>query len=335
MDELKKGKVAALIVTYNRKAMLNECLGAVLSQTRPVDAVYIIDNTSTDGTPGDLVDKGFIDQELYPAGAPVEQVKIIPSPRGPENPVAIHYVRMHENAGGAGGFHEGISRCYDAGFDWFWMMDDDGYADENALSRLLESAEKNNLLFCGPLAVDREDAEALAFRPNSLRHVKNSAEAIKADATDGVIYDWITPFNGTLVSRKVIDKVGNIKKEMFIWGDEREYELRVQANGIRVGTIISAKHRHPARQGKRVQIMFGLFGRIIVRPADKVHIYYRNLGYLTAKYYGRKMMLKTLIRYTTYYLLNLRLDVKGLTGFYRYFIDGATDRYRLPPKRKD
>ncbi|HDL01953.1 MAG TPA: glycosyltransferase, partial [candidate division Zixibacteria bacterium] len=51
MNDKKREKVAAVIVSYNRKEPLSECLDAVLRQAYPVEAVYIIDNASTDGTP--------------------------------------------------------------------------------------------------------------------------------------------------------------------------------------------------------------------------------------------------------------------------------------------
>ena len=34
------------------------------------------------------------------------------------------------------------------------------------------------------------------------------------------------------MKRSVIDKIGMIKKEMFIWGDEKEYMARAVHNGI-------------------------------------------------------------------------------------------------------
>ena len=43
-------KVSAVVVTFNRKELLIECLEALRRQTRPLDALYIIDNASTDGT---------------------------------------------------------------------------------------------------------------------------------------------------------------------------------------------------------------------------------------------------------------------------------------------
>ncbi len=335
MREEKTERVAAVIVTYNRREALAECLDAVLRQTRPVDAVYIIDNDSVDGTPDYLKERGFIDDVLSPAGEPEEAVKTIPLSSGPEGrEVEVHYVRMHVNTGGAGGFYEGIRRCHEAGFDWLWLMDDDGIPAENQLSELLRKSDEKNLLFLCPLVIDKDNREALTFRPAHLRNVKNSVEAIKAEAVDGVVFDWVTPFNGTLVNREIVERIGNIKKEMFIWGDEREYVLRILSNNIRVGTVITASHWHPPRKGKRERLLFGFLGRVIVRPPDKAGIYYRNLGYLHAKYYGTEKHLKTLIKHTVYYLVNLRFNIKGLLNFYRYYIDGATDRYSLPPRCK-
>ena len=39
-----------MVVTYNRKVMLEECLEALLRQSRPVDTILLVDNHSTDGT---------------------------------------------------------------------------------------------------------------------------------------------------------------------------------------------------------------------------------------------------------------------------------------------
>lgn len=88
-------KVAAVVVTYNRKELLRECLQALLNQTRPLDEIIVVDNASTDGT----------DQMI------------------PEEFPQITHVRLPENIGGAGGFHEGMKLAYEKGHDWIWVMD--------------------------------------------------------------------------------------------------------------------------------------------------------------------------------------------------------------------
>jgi GT2 family glycosyltransferase len=43
-------KVAAVVVTYNRRDLLLESLAAVLAQSRAPDSVIVVDNASEDGT---------------------------------------------------------------------------------------------------------------------------------------------------------------------------------------------------------------------------------------------------------------------------------------------
>ena len=89
--------VWAVVVTYNRKELLRECLVALRAQTRPPDHVLVVDNASTDGTL-ELVSEEFGEVEL---------------------------LALPENVGGAGGFHAGLERAYASGAEWAWLMDDD------------------------------------------------------------------------------------------------------------------------------------------------------------------------------------------------------------------
>ena len=45
-----KGKISALVLTYNRKEILLQCLGSILAQVEPADEIIVLDNGSTDGT---------------------------------------------------------------------------------------------------------------------------------------------------------------------------------------------------------------------------------------------------------------------------------------------
>lgn len=43
--------IAVVVVTYNRKKLLIECLDAILAGTRLPDKIILVDNGSTDDTP--------------------------------------------------------------------------------------------------------------------------------------------------------------------------------------------------------------------------------------------------------------------------------------------
>ncbi len=90
MSDAEAVRVFAVVVTYNRRPLLEECLQALGAQERPVDRVLVVDNASTDGT------AAFVRNEH------------------PE----VQLLALAENEGGAGGFHEGLKAAHAAGADW-------------------------------------------------------------------------------------------------------------------------------------------------------------------------------------------------------------------------
>ena len=54
-----KYKICAVVVTYNRKELLINCLNAINQQTYKPHMVLIVDNASTDGT------KDFVAENEY------------------------------------------------------------------------------------------------------------------------------------------------------------------------------------------------------------------------------------------------------------------------------
>ena len=58
---------------------------------------------------------------------------------------------------------------------------------------------------------------------------------------DGIVI----PFNGILLSSKVVEKVGFPLKEYFIWGDDMEYTARMKKYGVDIASIVDAYFYHP------------------------------------------------------------------------------------------
>ena len=80
-----------------------------------------------------------------------------------------------------------------------------------------------NSLVCGP-------DEVLSFGLNGgIKTKQIAAEREK----DNLIVGTINPFNGTLVSRELVEKIGYPNKEFFIKGDEQDYYYRaLKANAF-------------------------------------------------------------------------------------------------------
>jgi len=192
-------RVCAVIVTYNRKELLRECLSAVLSQTRPPDHVLVVDNASTDGTPVML-------REEFP------QVEVL---------------RLPENQGGAGGFHEGMKRAYEAGYEWLWLMDDDTVPQPKALEALLEVAATS--LNPKPWIL----ASVVRWTDGTLHPMNRGGvktwdyEHLLEAAKLGCVAIRNASFVSVLIGRSAVEKYGLPIKQYFIWNDDFEYTARV------------------------------------------------------------------------------------------------------------
>jgi GT2 family glycosyltransferase len=218
-------KIAAVVVTYNRKPLLLECIAALLTQTRPLDRIFIIDNASSDGTNEIIVSSGI-------AGNP-----------------AVEYVRLDENKGSSGGFAEGVKRAYAARFDWIWIMDDDAEPMPDALERLLDhSGPSVAALACakinpdGSLQLNHIDRfNAFGPKPLPARFYREAPVPID-----------ISSFVGLLVSRSAIDRCGIPRADFFIWYDDIEYCLRLRRCGP-IFLIPQSRIKHKDRQNAPVR----------------------------------------------------------------------------------
>lgn len=254
-------KIAAVVVTYNRKDLLGECLDALLKQTYSLNAVYVIDNGSTDGTDVYLLERGLIRPASDGAGLPPQTTRTVGVPGFADRHLDVHYVRMPENTGGAGGFHEGIKRAVEAGSHWLWVMDDDLLPSADALERLVETKHRLEAVQEAPFMLNsvvlvrgRSEDDALAFPLQELTRAGRPRlgvyhwrlSEVAGRAPEG-LYRWACPFNGTFIPARIIGQVGLPNKEFFIKGDEKDFLWRV-ARRFSVYTVLDSKVFHPRPQ---------------------------------------------------------------------------------------
>ena len=201
-------KVIAVVVTYNRQELLSECIAALRKQSRRLDAILIVNNGSTDST----------EQWL-------------------QHQPDITFITQ-KNVGSSGGFSTGINWAYQNGYSWIWCMDDDGYPKEDALENLLD-ADDGNLRLLNCAVIDKEDKRSFVWKTQQYK----TLDEVDCKVIHGIGH----PFNGTLLHRRIIERVGVPKPKFFLWGDETEYYYRiVRRNNIPVCTISNSIHYHPS-----------------------------------------------------------------------------------------
>lgn len=289
--------VCAIIVTYNRLHMLTQCVDAIRAQVPRPDKIVVVDNSSTDGT-GEWL-------------AAQDDLVVV----------------RQANCGSAGAYHSAFATAMELGHAWIWCTDDDGIPEPGALAELLKQGEAHGLDMIGPAVVAPENHEELSFMPRGCQTVAE----LKALAKDGVVLDAISLFNGTLIRRRTFETIGNIKREMFIWGDEYEFMLRARKAGLKDGSAVNALHVHP-RMGRKVKpVLGGLLGKVEEMPDGRAPHYFRNMGYIQSQYEPKSAVPRMIAKYTVHYLL--KGDLKRLKTFYRSYLPGVKNIYPEEQRR--
>ncbi len=206
-------KIAAVVVTYNRLALLIQCINSLRNQTLKLDEIIVVNNSCTDGTSEWLL----ANHDLT--------------------------VITQDNLGSAGGFYTGIKSAYEKGYDWIWCMDDDAELEKNALYELVNNLNHNEIIILNSLVVSNENKDVLAFG------LYCSEGDIYFDKVSSLKYPTFEGtanfFNGTLIPREFVKKLGLPLKVLFIRGDEYEYFLRAKDNNIKIISVTSSIIYHP------------------------------------------------------------------------------------------
>lgn len=256
-------RVCAVIVTYNRKILLMQCLAAISEQTRKPDYILLVDNASTDGTAEILKANGWLSR--------------------PD----LELLTLSENTGGAGGFAAGLSKAMTEGTDWAWMMDDDAKPHPAALEELMKVADNPKNIY-GSLAVNGDDTAWTTTLMDERRTNVDKAADVPALASVQSL-----PFLGFLIHRSLMKRIGLPSAGYFIAADDVEYCMRAQQVGADIFIVGKSHIEHP----KSDRYVANLPGRQLIclrLPPWKRYYDTRNRLLIARKYYGAKLFTQTI-----------------------------------------
>lgn len=206
--------ITAVVVTFNRKALLQECIGALLQQSLTPTDILVVDNSSTDGTGAWLRTQS--------------NLKVVTQPNG----------------GASGGVYTGIREACAAGADWVWIMDDDTIPEKEALAQLVAALQKaatsgDRFGFFVSKALWTDGAAHLMNLPHADPHFKGR-QTLEWYQRQGIAPITAATFVSLLVAKEAVAVAGLPVKEMFIWADDQEYTMRLHYNGFKGAFVESS-----------------------------------------------------------------------------------------------
>lgn len=195
-------KVAAVVVTYNRRDLLLESLAAAGGQSRAPDVTIVVDNASEDGTPAAV-------RAAFPS---------------------VRLAELKRNSGGAGGFAAGVALALAEDADLIWLMDDDTVPGPGALGALLAARDRMTAQDRAPALVASQvlwtDGREHPMNTPRPKPFAASAER-RAAAAVGCVPIRSASFVSILVDAAECRRRGLPRAGYFLWNDDFEFTTRL------------------------------------------------------------------------------------------------------------
>jgi GT2 family glycosyltransferase len=194
--------VVAVVVTWNRRELLEEALAALEAQSHVLEQVVVVDNASTDGTDELLSGRTELD-----------------------------VVRLPTNTGGAGGFAVGIERALSHRPDLVWLLDDDTIPTPDAARELVRVWEEYADPAGRPPVVLASKVVWTDGRDHPMNTPRQKPGASRAEVASAAEHGAIPVRSASFVSimcdATAIRERGLPVADYFLWNDDFEYSTRL------------------------------------------------------------------------------------------------------------
>ena len=202
-------KVATIIVTFNGEKWIKKCLETLLQSSYPSD-IFVVDNCSTDHTIS--IVKNF--------------------------PVQLEVLSKNERFGFANNFI--LRKLAIRDYDYFFLINQDLYVEENSLKQLVEFSE-NNPDF-GIIAPIQFDGSGEKIDTNFQQYIKLSDENKSCYETQ------FCNAAAWLITKNCLEKVGFFSSFFPHYGEDRNYCERAKFHQSKIGIVKNTKVLHDREQ---------------------------------------------------------------------------------------
>lgn len=218
-------KATCLIVTYNatRNNWIYNCLSSLVNSTYPPE-IIVIDNCSTDNT------RDIIENE-YPQ---------------------VHLIKNSTNLGFGKANNLGFETALRNGADYFFLLNQDAWVEEDTIEKLLNQLEKNsNYGIVSPIHLNGK-GDALDYNFSnyiSPQNCKNLYSDFVLNLVEDKIYesDFVCAA-AWMLSKNCLEVVGGFSPTFFHYAEDDNYVHRLKYKGLKIGVLPTARIFHDREQ---------------------------------------------------------------------------------------
>lgn len=285
-------KVFIIILNWNGKEVLRECLGSIEKIDYSNFEVIVVDNGSTDGSQKAI-------REDYPY---------------------VHLIENEKNEGVAEGENIGIRYALEKGTDYVFITNNDVTLDKSIFKELLKVAESDDKIgVVGPIIYWADDPERIQSGGGMINWKKGRGYHLEVGNIDKGQHSVrnVDYVGLVFVSSDMLKKVGFYNSNYFAYWEDAELCTRVKKAGYKVVCVSNAKVWHK--------------GSYTIKKISGFFEYYntRNTFLFMKKHATRIQFISFILWFfvfnfwfTTAMLLIYHKNTKALICFYKGVKDG-------------
>jgi GT2 family glycosyltransferase len=217
--------VASVILNTNRRQDTLDCLKSLQQSTYQNQKIIVLDNRSTDGS-AEAVRSAFPEAQM---------------------------IGLIENLGYAGNNNIGIEEAIKQGADWVLVLNEDTVLDPDCLAELVKVGESDPKIgIVGPMVYHYNEPDVIQSAGGMLGKYWQSQHLGQNELDRGQFQsprrvEWISGC-AILVRRAVIEQVGMLDANFFIYWEETEWCIRASRKGWQIFHVPQAKIWHKGVQ---------------------------------------------------------------------------------------
>jgi len=237
IGETQQPEVSIIIVSYNTKDLVGDCIRSVLAEEDCRKEIFVVDNGSRDGSVTYL-------QEVFPM---------------------VSFVANGENRGFAAANNQVLHQCRGR---YIFFLNPDARLRKGALRAIISYMESSPRV--GLAGTRLVDPDGTLQRSKSEQYL---GQEYTRDELSGLPGSIASVIGASMVVRAdVAKKIGGFDEDFFLYGEDQDICLRVRKCGYEVGYIDEAVIVHLGGQSERNTTPLGVWDKKIRAE----HIFYRK-----------------------------------------------------------
>lgn len=228
-------QIGIVICNYNKKNDALACIRSILESKFQDYDIYVVDNASTDGSAEAI------------RNAYGEQVTLLVN---------------QENLGGSGGFNTGLRAAFQKGYPYLMCVDNDALLDENAVGNLLAFLQEHPETGIAAAKIYHREAPDYVQQFGQKIDFENFCtdvtylNAYEDGSMPEYVYTDAVAACALMIRRSVIEKIGFMTEENFLYWDDTEWCYLCNRAGWKVASVGNAMALHAMGAKKELENTF-------------------------------------------------------------------------------